>query len=127
MREQRARQILQALIQGLDPETGAELPPDSVLQSARVLRALLAGAAALRAFEARALRRSQLPRNVGRPWDAAEETSLVTAFEAGTALAELAEAHGRTIRAIEARLEHLGLMESRRLQPSRNAHPDATQ
>ena len=43
MQEQRARKILQALIQGFDPTSGEELPTGTVLQQAEVLRALLAG------------------------------------------------------------------------------------
>src|ERR1700727_1961291 len=47
MKEQRARFILQALVQGIDPLTGDELPPGTILQQAEVLRALLAGVSAL--------------------------------------------------------------------------------
>ena len=110
MKEQRARHILQALVQGIDPLTGEELAPGTVLQQADVLRALLAGVAALEQTAARAQRRAQLPGNVGRSWSADEESSLVTAFKAGDALAEIATRHGRTLRAIEARLERLGLL-----------------
>ena len=42
MQERRARQILQALIQGVDPFDGSELASGTVLQQADVLRALLA-------------------------------------------------------------------------------------
>jgi hypothetical protein len=110
MKEQRARQILQALVQGVDPLTGEELPSGTVLQQADVLRALLAGLAALEQTSARAQRRAQLPDNVGRPWSADEETKLIEAFESGEALLSIAARHGRTLRAIEARLERLGLL-----------------
>jgi hypothetical protein len=110
MKEQRARQILQALVQGIDPLTGEELAPGTVLQQADVLRALLAGVAALEQTAARAQRRAQLPGNVGRSWNANEEAALVTAFKAGEALMEIAARHGRTLRAIEARLERMGLL-----------------
>jgi len=111
MQEQRARKILQALIQGIDPVTGEELI-ETVLQQADVLRALLAGVAALEQVAARAQRRAQLPDNVGRSWTAEEERSLVTAFHAGESPADIAARHGRTLRAIEARLERLGLLSS---------------
>src|SRR3954466_11638449 len=110
MQERRARQILQALIQGVDPFDGNELPSGTVLQNADVLRALLAGVAALEQDAARASRRAQLPRNIGRSWTDDENTKLVTAFKAGESLGEIAIAHGRTLRAIEARLEKLGLL-----------------
>jgi len=105
-----AKAILQALVQGYDPLTGAALPPESVLQQADIIRALLAGITALEAGAARALRRSQLPENVGRAWSAEEEANLTGAFHAGEPLATLAQRHGRTPTAIEARLEKLGLV-----------------
>ena len=110
MQERRARQILQALIQGVDPFDGNELASGTVLQNADVLRALLAGVAALEQDAARASRRAQLPRNIGRSWSADENAKLVAAFKAGENLADVANRHGRTLRAIEARLEKLKLI-----------------
>jgi hypothetical protein len=110
MQEQRARKILQALVEGVDPATGADLEAGTVLQRAEVIRALLAGVTALEQVSARALRRAQLPDNVGRPWTADEERTLVSTFQAGDPLPEVATKHGRTLRAIEARLERLGLL-----------------
>ena len=110
MQERRARQILQALIQGVDPFDGSELSSGTVLQHADVLRALLAGVAALEQDAARASRRAQLPRNIGRSWSADENAKLVAAFHAGEKLEDIATRHGRTLRAIEARLEKLALI-----------------
>jgi hypothetical protein len=110
MKETRARQILRSLVQGIDPLTGEELAPGTVLQHADVLRALLAGVGALEQMAARAQRRAQLPRNVGRSWNQDEDQALTTEFQRGDTIATIAAAHGRTLRAIEARLERLGLM-----------------
>jgi hypothetical protein len=110
MKEQRARQILQALVQGIDPLSGAELPPGTILQQADILRALLAGIAALEQTAARAQRRAQLPGNVGRSWSVEEAAALAAAFKSGDSLPDIAARHGRTLRAIEARLEKLGLL-----------------
>jgi hypothetical protein len=110
MQELRARQILQSLVQGLDPFSGHDLPPGTVLQQADVLRALLAGVAALEQGVARASRRAQLPKNIGRSWSADEQSQLIDAFQSGEDLMEIANRHGRTLRAIEARLEKLGLI-----------------
>lgn len=110
MQEQRARKILQSLVQGVDPMSGADLQSETVLQQADVLRALLAGVAALEQVSARALRRAQLPDNVGRAWSDDEERALVTAFQSADPLLEIATRHRRTLRAIEARLERLGLL-----------------
>jgi catalase (peroxidase I) len=110
MQEQRARQILQALVQGVDPFNGKDLPAGTVLQQADVLRALLAGVAALEQNAVRATRRAQLPQNIGRAWTAEEQGNLIDAFQSGEPLTDIALRHGRTLRAIEARLEKLGLL-----------------
>src|SRR6185312_6438821 len=110
MNQTRARQILQSLIQGIDPVTCEELPRETVLQHSDVLRALLAGLTALEQTAARAQRRAQLPDNVGRAWTTDEESRLVAAFKSGDSPIAIAHQHGRTLRAIEARLEKLGLM-----------------
>jgi hypothetical protein len=61
----RSREVLQALIQGVDPNTGTELPADTVLNRVDVVRALLTAVGALDSVTARALRRAQLPDSVG--------------------------------------------------------------
>lgn len=110
MQEQRARQILQSLVQGIDPFSGEDLPAGTVLQDGDVIRAMLAGVVALDQLAARATRRASLPQNIGRTWSAEEQSSLVDAFQSGDPLQEIAVRHGRTLRAIEARLEKLGLL-----------------
>ena len=110
MRHQEARVILEGLVQGVHPETGAALRGESVLEDATVLRALLEAAAALRAAEGRALRRAQLPPNVGRLWTTDEEAALRQAFQQKTAPEEIARVHRRTVRAIAQRLQRMGLL-----------------
>ena len=110
MNERRASRILHALVQGIDPLTGAELPAGTVMQHVHVLRALLAGCTALDERAARASRRAQLPKNIGRAWSVEENTRLIDAFHAGDPLSAIATRHDRTLRAIEARLEKLGLI-----------------
>jgi len=58
----------------------------------------------------RTQRRAQLPDNVGRAWTTEEEGDLVSAFKSGDSPTTIARQHGRTLRAIEARLEKLGLI-----------------
>ena len=105
-----AKSILQSLIQGIDPITGQELSHDSVLQKSDVLRALLAGVGALELTGARAQRRAQLPESVGKRWTDEEDRQLKDEFADSDPLQLMATKHGRTPRAIEARLERLGLI-----------------
>ncbi len=107
---QRARQILQALIDGVDPATRTELPSDTVLNRPDVIRALLTSVSALDAAQARAQRRSQLPASVGKAWSEEEEQQLRDEFANGEPIPLIATRHARTIRAIETRMEKLGLL-----------------
>ena len=108
-----ARQILQALVQGFDPVSGAQLPVGAVVQRTEVLGALLEAISALEADAERTRRRVQSPQNVGKPWGQEEEAQLEAAFRSGEALPAIAARHSRTITAIEARLELMGLITAR--------------
>jgi hypothetical protein len=110
MQQQPHHEVLKALLEGIDPASGEPLAAGTVLQQAEVQRALIAGIAALEEDVSRAQRRSTLPGNIGQPWTVGEEQQLATAFKAGDALAEIARRHGRTLTAIEARLERMGLL-----------------
>ena len=105
-----ATAILKTLIEGREPGSLEPLPAGSVVHRAEVLRALLAGVAALQQVEIRSKRRAALPDNTGRNWTAEEENALATAFKGGESPVVLAERHSRTVRAIEARLVRLGLL-----------------
>src|SRR5215469_11314983 len=104
MNNQRAQQILRALVQGMHPLTGEPVVNDSVLQDADVLRALLAGITALDIVQHRAARRAQLPKNVGQRWTEAETVAIRQEFERGESLETIARAHGRSVRAVTHRL-----------------------
>ncbi|MEJ1961057.1 MAG: hypothetical protein WDO56_05710 [Gammaproteobacteria bacterium] len=74
------------------------------------MRALLVALAAIEQDLARAARRSQLPRNIGKSWSDEEVANLHKEFQAGESIAEIAARHGRTERGIESRLEKLGVI-----------------
>jgi hypothetical protein len=111
---QRSRQVLQALVQGVDPDQGSALPADTVLNRVDVVRALLTAIEAIDAVNARAQRRAQLPESVGKAWSEPEEGQLRDESVRGEPITLIAAKHGRTVRAIEARLERLGLLEDGR-------------
>jgi hypothetical protein len=109
-KQQSAIAILTSLIQGIDPITGEPLPPDHILNNSDILRSLLAGVSALELTKAREERRAQLPSSVGAKWLPEEDAELVTAYRDSKSVADIAAKHQRTIRAIEARLEKLGIL-----------------
>jgi hypothetical protein len=106
----RAKEVLESLIAGVDPATGCELPKDSILNRVDVIRALLSSIEAIEQVTARAARRALLPDGVGQPWTKEEERRLTEAFSNGGNVSDIAGAHKRTVRAIEARLQRLGLI-----------------
>ena len=107
---QRARVILNSLVQGVHPKTGGELPENSIANEIDVSRAMVTAVLALDHMSARLTRRAQLPESVGKSWSGEEEQRLRDEFTAREPIQLIATKHGRTIRAIEARLEKLGLM-----------------
>ena len=107
---QRAQVILNSLVQGVHPKTGGTLPEDSIINEIDVSRAMVTAVVALDQMSARLARRAQLPESVGKAWTEEEEQRLKVEFSASEPVALIATKHGRTIRAIESRLEKLGLV-----------------
>lgn len=110
MRNRDATTLLKALIEGREPGSLEPLPAGSVVHRAGVLRALLAGVAALERVEVGSTRRAALPDNAGRTWSDGKDSRLVAAFKAGEPPQAIAEGHSRTLRASEDRLQRMGLL-----------------
>ena len=111
---QKARVVLQALVHGLHPVTGDELPREAIVNDIEVNRAMSTAVMALDQMTARLIRREMLPEKVGKGWTEEEVQQLKDEFSRSEPLPLIATKHGRTIRAIAARLERLGLLTSDR-------------
>lgn len=117
-REQTLR-ILNALANGVHPATGEKFAADGPYQHPDTVRALFE---AMRAVEGGSAAPAPAPERKAAPpmpqsgpgsrWSAEEEQRLVTAFDAGRTVDELARAHGRSRASIEARLVRLGKMDA---------------
>ena len=107
---QHARVVIQSLVQGVHPTSGKDLPRDSIVNEIEVTRALGTAVLAIDQVSARLARRAQLPESVGKAWTEEEERRLRAAFGRGERIPDIAAKHGRTVRAIEGRLEKLGLL-----------------
>lgn len=110
MDETKALTIVSALAEGINPHTGEEFPPDSPYQTADIVRALLVAGRVLEA-RAKARSRTRLPSNAGKRWTPEEDQKLLTQFDAGGSVADLAQALGRTPVGIQARLEKHGRLQ----------------
>ena len=118
MEKQAALHIVQALAQGIDPQTGETFPADSAYQHPQTVRALFEAAEALAASATGRARSTSsqgapapAPEMAGKPWSDEEDQMLAAAFDAGKAIAELAGLHRRSRVAIQARLVRLGKIE----------------
>jgi len=111
---------LRAWAEGIDPASGEALPAEHPAQRADTIRTLYTAIVLLESDAARAGSGSETgtaahtahPRNAGRPWPAEDDLALAKGFDAGTTVAALAAAMGRTRGAITARLVRLGRIEA---------------
>ena len=115
---QKVRVVLQALVHGLHPVTGIELPREDIVNDIEVNRAMSMAVMALDQMAARLARRELLPKKVGKGWTHEEDQQFKDEFSRGESLRLVAGKHCRTIRAIESRLERLGLLANGRRTPS---------
>ena len=122
MNTEQTLRILNALANGIHPATGEKFGADSPYQHPDTVRALFE---AMRAIEGAgspapapsaspaAERRPAMPESgSGSRWTPEEEQHLVTSFDTGKTVDELARAHKRSRAAIEARLVRLGKMDA---------------
>jgi hypothetical protein len=108
-----AMKVIEALANGIDPETGEALPGHSPLNSPNVIRALFVAGQALEKAVKRSEPDSFLPANAGRSWSSEEDQALLDMFNSGAPVNELAAKHGRTQGAIASRLARLGRINDR--------------
>ncbi len=100
--------VVRSLANGVDPEDGEVFTAESPYQKPIVVRALYEAANALERIERFERRRLQMPPKTGEPWTEDEDRKLLSAFDAGRALQELASAHERSMGAVRARLLKYG-------------------
>jgi len=117
MEKDLALRILNALANGVHPATGEKFGADSPYQHPDIVRALFEAVRALEgvaaAPPAAAERKPALPQSgSGSRWSPEEEQRLVSAFDSGRTVDELARSHNRSRAGIEARLVRLGKMDA---------------
>jgi hypothetical protein len=114
-----ARELVSALANGTDPETGEILPAQSPYNDPRVIRALFT---VLNSSNGRATKKSPeqkmeenlsagRPKNAGLPWTDDLRARLAEMFQGGTELGELAIHFERTNGAILSELTRQGLVD----------------
>ncbi|PXX36843.1 hypothetical protein DFR42_11950 [Undibacterium pigrum] len=121
MTPQKAKTILESLALGIHPETGEALPDQGIFNQPQIIRALFLATQALNAGEPRAETATtsvttvatgkSLPTNAGKPWTTIDDTELLTAFDAGAQVSEIAREFERSRGSINSRLVRLGRLQ----------------
>lgn len=99
-----------ARVLGARPQVGATAPVPSTPSSAGDGRPRLRAVDGTGDRDEAVERARERNENAFSSWTQEEERRLVTAFEGGASLADLAREHGRSQRAIEMRLQKLGAL-----------------
>lgn len=108
MKDQEAINIIQTLIEGINPLSDEPLIAKHLCLESDIQRALQTAIPALENQIKVDNRKSRLPANAGNPWTNDEDQQLAEAFDKGDSIALLIETHQRTRGSINSRLLKLG-------------------
>ena len=101
----KAKEIISALSEGIDPTTGEILPDDSVCNKGDVVRAFYT---VLDALDRKP--KKNMPEKAGKPWTNEEEKRLRELYNSGLSKKEISSELCRTAGSISSRLARLGLI-----------------
>lgn len=104
----RAKEIIEALAEGIDPTTGELLPEDHVCNKGEVVRAFYS---VLETLDKK--RKESMPENAGKTWTKKDEDLLKAMYLNGSSKSEICRALKRTVTGVAARLVHLGVIDNR--------------
>lgn len=112
----KAKEIVKALAEGIDPTTGEVLPDGGPCSNPQVIRALFTVLESLKAPKMTAEERRQKniakgrPRNAGLPWPDDLRAEIASRFNSGQTIYELSRYFERSKAAITAELERQKLI-----------------
>ena len=104
----RAKEIISALAEGIDPTTGEILPDDSVCNKGDVVRAFYAVLETLDKNPKRSM-----PENAGKRWTDEDDKKLCEMFDTGVTKKDICNTFKRTSTGIASRLVRLGKIKER--------------
>lgn len=98
-----AIKIIMALANGINPRTGEGFSEKSPYRNPQTIQALLVAIEGLKQIKS-AEERQKSPKNAGEYWKDDEDLQLISAFDAGEKVSQLAKKHQRSRGAIVSRL-----------------------
>ena len=102
----KAREIISALAEGVDPTTGEVLPDNNVCNKGEVVRALYT---VLNYLDEKKPKKN-IPANAGKPWTKEDDEKLKVCFKSGMPRKEICTEFERSSGSITSRLVRLGLV-----------------
>lgn len=105
----RAKEIISALAEGIDPTTGEVLPDNSICNKGEIVRAFYA---VLNHLDEKRPKKN-LPANAGKPWSKEDEALLVDLYRSDAPKKDICKALQRTESGVAARFVHLGIINNR--------------
>lgn len=105
----KAKEIISALAEGIDPTTGEVLPDDSVCNKGEVVRAFYT---VLSTLDASKPKKTQ-PENAGKRWTVEDDKKLCELFDLGVSNKDICNTFKRTSTGIASRLVRLGKISER--------------
>lgn len=100
----RAKEIIEALAEGIDPTTGEVLPNDNVCYKGEVVRAFYS---VLESLDRKA--KKNIPQNAGKPWSKDDDILLTQLYKEGLTIRRIAGKLGRSLGSIRSRIDKMGL------------------
>ncbi len=108
-----AKELLEMLADGVDPNTGEVLSSNDSCNQPDVIRALHLAVTILEKAEKAEKRERNLPENAGKPWTQEADDKLIRMFEQGLSNRDICNEFKRTEGAIASRLVRLGKIQER--------------
>ena len=104
----KAKEIISALAEGIDPTTGEVLPDDSVCNKGDIVRAFYA---ILGILDKKS--KKNMPENAGKRWTDEDDKKLCEMFDSGVSKKDICSTFKRTSTGIASRLVRLGKIRER--------------
>ena len=104
----KAKEIISALAEGIDPTTGEVLPDNSVCNKGDVVRAFYA---ILETLDKKS--KKNMPENAGKRWTDEDDKKLCEMFDTGVSMKDICNTFKRTTTGIASRLVRLGKIKER--------------
>lgn len=113
----RAKEIISALAEGVDPTTGEILSDNSIYNKGEVVRALYAVLNYLDTKKSRKEAGKEItkkqPANAGKPWRKEDDSKLIDLYRNGASKKDICNTLHRSETGVAARLVRLGMVEDR--------------